>query len=78
MTIVDALSQVQRVLDDLRPAMEADGGGVEVVSISDGRVAVRLLGTCLACPSSELTLKLGIEKTLREHLPWVTALERVA
>lgn len=57
----------------VRPAMRADGGDVEVVGVADnGQVSVRMCGTCVACPSKELTLKHGIEKTLRERYPWVT------
>lgn len=67
---------VEQVLDRLRPAMEADGGGVDLVSIQDGVVAVRMKGMCLACPSVKMTLKQGIEKTLRQHFPWVTEVVR--
>lgn len=68
---------VQEVLDLLRPAMRADGGDVELVEIVDGVVRVRLCGTCIACPSKNLTLKHGIERTLRARLPWVTEVVRV-
>jgi Fe-S cluster biogenesis protein NfuA len=71
------IDEVQAVLDSIRPAMEADGGGVELVSVDAGRVIVRLMGTCLACPSADLTMKLGIEQSLRSHLSWITAVERV-
>lgn len=58
--------------------MQADGGDVELVSIDGGSVMVRFRGTCLCCPSIELTLRRGIEKTLRERLPWVKDVIRVA
>jgi len=67
----DRKDQVEGVLDQLRPAMEADGGGVEVVAIEGACVRVRLRGTCLGCPSASLTMRLGIERRLREKLPWV-------
>ncbi len=70
--------QVIKVLDSLRPAMEADGGGVELVSIQDGGlVVIRLKGMCLACPSASLTLKLGIEKTLKQEIDWVKEVKRI-
>ncbi len=69
--------QVQQALDHIRPAMQADGGDIELVSVEDGLVSVRLRGTCLACPSASLTMKQGIERTLREKLPWVITVVRV-
>jgi Fe-S cluster biogenesis protein NfuA len=62
---------VREILRTLQPAMEADGGGVELVSVDGDTVYVRLKGTCLSCPSSSLTLKLGIESTLKAKVPWV-------
>ncbi len=73
-----AADQVERVLETLRPAMEADGGGVELVSAEEGVVRVRLRGACLACPSVSLTLKEGLERTLRRVLPWVKGVEQVS
>lgn len=70
--------QVEAVLDGLRPAMEADGGGVEVAEVSEGVVLVRLTGTCLDCPSASLTLHQGLEPALRRRLPWVRAVRRIA
>jgi Fe-S cluster biogenesis protein NfuA len=68
---------VQAVLNTLRPAMEADGGGVELIAVECGRVDVQLKGMCLDCPSAGLTLRLGIERTLKEQLPWVIEVRRV-
>lgn len=64
--------EVEQVLDTLRPAMTADGGNVELVTITNGSVVVRLIGACTMCPSAELTLRRGIEPTLKRALPWVT------
>jgi Fe-S cluster biogenesis protein NfuA len=74
----DRFEAVEAVLRDIRPAMEADAGGVDLVSIDDGAVTVRLKGTCLDCPSSPLTLRHGIEMTLRSKLPWVTEVRRIS
>lgn len=69
--------EVDRELDRLRPAMEADGGGCHLVGIEeDGTVKIRLRGTCLACPSADLTLKLGIETSLKTKFPWVARVVR--
>ncbi|MGH8655368.1 MAG: NifU family protein [Gammaproteobacteria bacterium] len=64
-------SEVESRLNEIRPAMEADGGGVELVSIENGVVAVRMKGTCLDCPSINLTLGVGIQRTLKKYFPWV-------
>lgn len=69
--------EVEGVLQSLRPAMEADGGGVILVAVDNGRVDVRLKGMCLDCPSAPLTMRLGIERTLKERLPWVSEVRRV-
>ncbi len=69
--------EVEKVLDELRLAMEADGGGVSLDSIEEGVIHVRLLGSCLACPSIGLTLKEGLEKRLRERLHWVREVKHI-
>ena len=71
------ITEIESVLDQIRPAMQADGGNVEVIDVVNGVVSVRLCGTCIACPSKNLTLKLGIEKTLRARLPWIKQVVRV-
>lgn len=64
--------RVQDVLAVIRPAVQQDGGDLEFVGINDqGVVSVRLRGACVGCPSSAMTLKLGIEKHLREQVPEV-------
>ena len=64
--------RVQEVLEQVRPALQADGGDVELVDVSeDGVVSVRLTGACGSCPMSTMTLKMGIERTLVENIPEV-------
>lgn len=65
---------ILQVLDQIRPALHADGGDVEFVGYdeSDGIVHLRLMGACESCPISMLTLKEGIEKRLRSSIPEVT------
>lgn len=70
--------QVQEVLELVRPALQADGGDVELVDVSDdGIVSVRLTGACGSCPMSTMTLKMGIERTLKEKLPEVKEVVQV-
>ncbi len=62
--------QVQKLLDQIRPALQADGGDVELVEVTeDGIVKVRLQGACGSCPMSQMTLKMGIEKRIKEEIP---------
>ena len=71
------LLDIEQELDILRPAMEADGGGVSLVSFIDGIVEVRLQGTCLMCPSANMTIELGIEKTLKTRFQSIDKVIRV-
>jgi Fe-S cluster biogenesis protein NfuA len=70
--------RVQQVIDRIRPAVQSDGGDIELVDVTDaGIVRVRLLGACVGCPSSTITLKMGIERNLKERVPEVLAVEQV-
>jgi Fe-S cluster biogenesis protein NfuA len=70
--------KVQEVLELIRPALQADGGDVELVDVTDdGLVSVRLTGACGSCPMSTMTLKMGIERTLKEKLPEVREVVQV-
>jgi Fe-S cluster biogenesis protein NfuA len=60
---------VQAVLEKIRPALQADGGDVELVDVKDGVVSVKLTGHCAGCPMSTMTLKMGIERILKQQLP---------
>ena len=63
--------EVEAILNEIRPALQADGGDVELVGVNDGMVSVRLTGACAGCPMSTMTLKMGIERILKEKLPEV-------
>ncbi|MGA2152104.1 MAG: NifU family protein [Geobacteraceae bacterium] len=66
------LKEVKEVLEMIRPALQADGGDVELVEVTDdGVVKVKLVGACGHCPMSTMTLKMGIERTLMEKVPGV-------
>ena len=69
---------VEKVLDDLRPYLMADGGNVELVEIDGPVVKLRLQGSCGSCPSSAMTLRMGIERRLREFIPEIAEIEQVA
>lgn len=63
--------KVEEALAQIRPMLQADGGDVELVAIEGGVVKLRLKGACAGCPVSELTLKQGIERVLKERIPEV-------
>jgi Fe-S cluster biogenesis protein NfuA len=69
--------EVEKVLNSIRPALQADGGDVELVDIDGGVVKVRLLGACGGCPMALMTLKGGIEAALKERIPAVERVESV-
>ena len=70
--------KVQEVLELVRPALQADGGDVELVDVTDdGIVSVKLTGACGSCPMSTMTLKMGIERTLKDKLPEVKEVVQV-
>ena len=69
--------KVQEVINRIRPMLQADGGDVEIVDMEDGVVKVRLKGACSGCPMSQMTLKNGIEKLLKEEIAEVVSVESV-
>jgi Fe-S cluster biogenesis protein NfuA len=71
--------KVQTVINLIRPAVQADGGDIELVDVTtDGVVQIRFHGACHGCPSSTMTLQHGIERNLREKVPEITAVVPVA
>jgi len=63
--------KVETALAQIRPVLQADGGDVELVDVSEGVVKLRLKGACLGCPMSTITLQRGIERVLKEQIPEV-------
>ena len=61
--------KVEAALAKIRPTLQADGGNVELVDVTDGVVKVRLTGACAGCPMSTMTLKNGVERILKEEIP---------
>ena len=68
---------VQEVINQIRPMLQKDGGDVELVEVEGGVVKVRLKGACEGCPMSQMTLKNGIEKYLKQQVPEVDRVESV-
>lgn len=72
------LEKVEEVLKKVRPYLQIDGGDIEVVDIkNESIVELRLLGSCLGCPMSQMTLRAGVERVLMKELPWVKRVEQV-
>lgn len=70
--------KVESALQKVRPSLQADGGDVQLVDVeSDGTVKVKLMGACGGCPMSQMTLKMGIEKILKQNVPEVTGVMSV-
>ncbi len=68
---------VEKALDQIRPALQADGGDVELVAVEDGLAKVRMTGACGNCPMSQMTLKNGIERVLLNNVPTLKGVEAV-
>ena len=67
--------KVEKMLERVRPVLQADGGDVELVDVVDGVVTVRLTGACAGCPMSQMTLKNGIEAALKKQIPEIKSVE---
>jgi Fe-S cluster biogenesis protein NfuA len=68
--------KVQAVLDKIRPSLQADGGDVELVEVTDNNIVkVRLTGACKGCPMSQMTLKNGIERLILKEIPEIKGVE---
>ena len=71
------IEEVKAALEKVRPSLQADGGDVEFVDMVDGVVQVRLQGACAGCPMSQMTLKNGIERLVKQEIPEIKAVEKV-
>ncbi len=69
--------KVEEALKTIRPALQADGGNIELVEVVDGIVKVRLTGACGGCPMSQMTLKMGVERVLKQQVPEIKSVEAV-
>ena len=69
--------KVEKALNDVRPALQADGGDVELVDVENNIVKVKLKGACAGCPMSQMTLKQGIERYIKKMVPEIIRVESV-
>ena len=76
MSLALTADNVETVLDEMRPYLIADGGNVELVEIDGPIVKLRLQGACGSCPSSTMTLKMGIERRLKQFIPEIAEVEQ--
>ena len=70
-------AEIEKALETIRPALQADGGDIQLVSVDKGVVKVRLQGACGSCPMATMTLKQGVEARLKEMVPGVLRVESV-
>lgn len=70
--------RVGQIIADFRPFIRADGGDIDFVGVENGVVRVRLRGACVGCPSSFMTLQMGLERLLRERIPEIRAVENIS
>jgi Fe-S cluster biogenesis protein NfuA len=72
MTTEELLSNVQKALEEIRPFLNSDGGDITLISIEDGKhVKVRLEGACISCSVNQMTLKAGVETTIKKYAPQI-------
>jgi Fe-S cluster biogenesis protein NfuA len=71
----DLHARVEKVLDQMRPYVQQDGGDIELIDVADGIVQIRLAGSCVGCMYSMMTLQAGIERMLKEQIPEIKAVE---
>jgi len=70
--------KVQTVIDEIRPNLQADGGDIKLIDVTDdGIVKVQLQGACRGCPGATMTLKMGVERLLKSRIPEVKSVENV-
>jgi len=74
---VEELNRIREVLEDIRAILQADGGDLEFLGYEDGIVKLKLMGACGACPFSQMTLKMGIERILKEKVPEIKEVKAI-
>ncbi len=77
MALALTVENVETTLDEMRPYLMADGGNVELVEIEGPIVKLRLQGACGSCPSSTMTLRMGLERRLKEMIPEIAEVEQI-
>jgi len=69
--------KVEEAIQEIRPYLQADGGNIELIDVTNGVVKVKLLGACAGCPMSKMTLQWGVERTLKKKIPEIVRVEAV-
>lgn len=77
MTTEEIKKKVETAIESIRPRLQMDGGDVKLVDIVDGVVKVELEGACRGCPMSQLTLQMGIERTIKKEVPEIKSVENI-
>lgn len=79
MTTEEIKTSVEKALDEIRPFLESDGGNISLISIEDDKhVKVRLEGACISCSVNQMTLKAGVETTIKKYAPQIETVVNVA
>jgi len=78
MTPEEKYSEVEKALTEIRPFLNSDGGDIELISVEDNIVKVRLTGACIACSVNQMTLKSGVEMTIKKHVPEIISVINVS
>lgn len=69
--------KIAKALESIRPALQMDGGDIELIGVNEGVVQVRLTGACAGCPMSQMTLQMGVERAIKREVPEVVRVESV-
>ena len=79
MELQEILAKIEKALDEIRPFLQSDGGNITLLDVVDGKhVKVRLEGACSGCSVNQMTLKAGVETTIKKYLPQIETVENVA
>jgi Fe-S cluster biogenesis protein NfuA len=78
MTPEEKYSEVEKALTEIRPFLNSDGGDIELISVEDNIVKVRLTGACIACSVNQMTLKSGVEMTIKKYVPEIVSVINVS
>jgi len=79
MTTEELTNNVQKALEEIRPFLNSDGGDIKLISIEDGKhVIVRLEGACTSCSVNQMTLKAGVETTIKKYAPQIETVVNIA
>ncbi|MFA4985219.1 MAG: NifU family protein [Candidatus Brocadiia bacterium] len=70
--------KIKQAIEEIKPALQADGGDIEYLGLEDGFVKVRLMGACRGCPMARMTLERGVERRIRMYEPGIKGVKNIA